>query len=301
MSGPHNITEANNGKAPKKILKVWGSGPLQLNGVEIECAVLEDGTPVLHKTRMLKALGRQKRGGSRTERPSFVGAKNLQPFIRPELDKLLEGIEYYDGKRLLVGYDAKILPYICRVYRDAERAGVLTPNQLGTAQLCETMGDAFAVVGITALIYEQLGYEKFKHPEAFRLLIESYMADEVRKWSKEFPDELFFQMDRIYGNQPTTSRNRPLYYAKFLRKYIYEPLEKGEVLKELDTRNPVVKGSTRKGRHHSNLSENIGLPAVRSQIWQVVAALKMSANKPKYESNFARMMGQSYQTDLFEE
>ena len=123
MSGPHNITEANNGKAPKKILKVWGSGPLQLNGVEIECAVLEDGTPVLHKTRMLKALGRQKRGGSRTERPSFVGAKNLQPFIRPELDKLLEGIEYYDGKRLLVGYDAKILPYICRVYRDAERAG----------------------------------------------------------------------------------------------------------------------------------------------------------------------------------
>lgn len=283
------------------IPKAWGSGPMTLNGVEVYCAVLEDGTPILNKTRMMKALGRSWKGSSRSDRPVFIGAKNLQPFIRPELDEMLKGVEYLDGTRLATGYDAKILPQICRVYRDAERAGVLTPNQLPTAQICEAMNDAFAGVGITALIYEQLGYEKFKHPEAFRLLIESYMADEVRKWKKEFPDELFFQMDRIYGNQTTTSRNRPLYYAKFLRKYIYEPLEKGEVLKELDVRNPKTKGINRKGRHHSNLSEGIGLPAVRSQIWQVVAALKMSANKQKYETNFARMMGQTYQTDLFED
>ncbi len=284
----------------KRILKAWGSGPIVLNGVEILCAVLEDGTPILNKGRMMKALGRPWKGSSRTDKPSFIGAMNLQQFIRPELEEMLQGIEFYDGNRLTIGYDAKILPLICRVYRDAERAGVLTANQLPTARLCEMMADAFSTVGIAALIYEQLGYEKFKHPKAFRMLIESYMAEEIRKWSKEFPDELFYQMDRIYGNQPTTSRNRPLYYAKFLRKYVYEPFEKGYILKELDQRNPTNEKGHRKYRHHSNLSDNIGLPAVRSQIWQVIAALKMSTNKRKFENNFAKLMGQQYQPDLWD-
>ncbi|MFZ2167985.1 MAG: P63C domain-containing protein [Minisyncoccia bacterium] len=284
----------------KNIQKVWGSGPINLNGIEIDCAVLEDGTPVLNKGKMMKALGRPWKGSSRTDKPIFIGAINLQSYIRPELEEMLKGVEFYNGGRLATGYDAKILPLICRVYRDAERAGVLTKNQLPTAQICETITDAFATVGITALIYEQLGYEKFKHPEAFRMLVESYLSEEVRKWSKEFPDELFYQMDRIYGNQPTTSRNRPQYYAKFIRKYIYDPLEKGEVLKLLDEKNPKTEKGYRKNRHHQLTSEKIGLPSLRAQVWQVVAALKVSSSKQKYENNFAKMTGQTYQPDLWE-
>lgn len=301
MSGPIETTEKKQSKRPKSTPKAWGSGPIMLNGVEIECAILMDGTPILHKGRMMKALGRPWKGSSRSESPIFIGAKNLQSFIKPELQKLFEGVEYIDGSRKVTGYEAKILPMICQVYRNAERAQVLTKNQLPTAQLCEALSDAFAITGITALIYEQLGYEKFKHPEAFRMLVESYMAEEVRKWSKEYPDDLFFQMDRIYGNQPTTSRNRPLYYAGFIRKYIYDPLEKGEVLRELDTRNPKTPKGSRKGRHHSRLSEEVGLPAMRAQIWQVLATLKISSDKRKFENNYARMMGQSYQTNLFED
>lgn len=301
MSGPHKLTDEKASENGEKIPKAWGSGPMLLNGVEIECAVLEDGTPILHKTRMMKALGRPRKGSTRSDSPAFIGAKNLQPFIRPELKALFKGIQYYDGKQLITGYDAKILPYICRVYRNAEKAGVLTSNQLPTAQLCETMADAFSIVGVTALIYEQLGYEKFKHPEAFRMLVESYMSEEVRKYKKAYPDELFFQMDRIYGNQPTTSRNRPLYYAKFIRKYIYDPLEKGGVLKELDERNPRSPKGSRKNRHHSHLNEDIGLPAMKAQIWQVLATLKISADKRRFQNNYSRMMGQSYQTSFWDE
>lgn len=288
-------------KKDKKIRKAWGSGRINLGGLELDCYVLEDGTPVLNQGKMMLALGRMPRGKSRTDnKPSFVGAINLQPFIRPDLEKYLEGIEFYDGGRLLKGYDAKILPLICKVYREAYKAKKLTPNQIPTAEKCEILSDAFALVGITALIYEQLGYEKFKSPDAFRMLIESYLSDEVRKWSKEFPDELFYQMDRIYGHQPTTSNNRPQYYAKFIRKYIYDPLEKGEVLKALDAKNPKTEKGYRKNRHHQSTSEKIGLPAVRAQVWQVTATLKVSPNKSKFENNFARMMGQQYQPDLFE-
>lgn len=284
----------------KNIPKMWGSGPIRIGDAELDCYILEDGTPILNKGKMMKALGRSWKGNSRTDLPNFIGAKNLQPFIRPELEKMLEGVQFYDGGRLINGYDAKILPLICRVYWEAGKAGALTPNQIPTAEKCEILIHAFSSVGITALIYEQLGYEKFKHPEAFRMLIESYMSEEIRKWSKEFPDEFFIQLDRIYGNQKTTSRNRPLYYAGFIRKYIYDPLEKGEVLKKLDEKNPRTK-SGRKNKHHSLLSTEIGLPAVRSQIWQVIGALKISSDKRRYEGNFARMMGQTYQTDIFED
>jgi hypothetical protein len=283
------------------VKKVWGSGPLKIHDVVLDCYILEDGTPVLNKGKMMKALGRQWKGSSRSDRPNFIGAKNLQPFIRPELDEMLKGIEFYDGGRSISGYDAKILPYICRVYFEANKANALTASQLPTAEICEMLTQAFSLVGITAFIYEQLGYEKFKHPEAFRILVESYMSAEVRKWAKEIPDEFYWQLDRIYGNQKTTSRKRPQYYAKFTRKYIYEPLEKGFVLKQLDEKNPKNAKGNRSKRHHTLLSEEIGLPAVRAQLWQVIATLKISPNKRTFEGNYARLTGNNPPWTLFDE
>ena len=281
--------------------KAWGKGPLKIHDVEIFCYVLEDGTAVLNKGKMMTAIGRAWKGASRTDKPNFVGAKNLQPFIRPELEEKLKGIEFYDGRKIISGYHADILPLVCNVYLEARQAKALTDTQLPVAQRCEILIMSFAKVGITALIYEQLGFEKYKHPDALRMLIESYLSEEVRKWSKEFPDELFYQMDRIYGNQPTTSRNRPLYYAKFIRKYIYEPIEKGLVLHGLDKANPTNERGVRKNRHHQHLTNEVGLPNLRAQIWQTIAVLKTSSNKRKFESKYKKMMGQSYQTDIFED
>jgi len=284
----------------KNIKKAWGKGPIRIFDVDLDCFILEDGTPILNKGKMMKALGRSWKGSSRTESPNFVGAVNLQKFIRPELKEKLEGVEFYDGGRLINGYDADILPLICNTYLEARQAEVLTKSQLPVAHICETLLMSFSRVGIRALIYEQLGYEKFKHPEAFRLLIESYLSDEIRKWSKEFPDEIFFQMDRIYGNQKTTSRNRPLYYAKFIRKYIYDPIQHGIVLKKLDDKTPKDNKGRKKVRLHQSASEDVGLPAIRSQIWQIIGILKASSNKRVFESNYQRMTGQSYQVNLFE-
>lgn len=291
----------NKGEKKNKPLKVWGKGPLKIMDIELDCYILEDGTPVLNKGKMMKAIGRQWKGSSRTNRPNFIGAKNLQAFIKPDLEEALIGIDFYDGSRLISGYHSDTLALVCNVYLEAREAGVLTTSQQPIAQMCEILIRSFAKVGIRALIYEQLGFEKFKHPEAFRMLIDSYLSDEIRKWSKEFPDELFIQMDRIYGNEKTTSRNRPLYYAKFIRKYIYGPIEKGIVLKKLDEKTPKDKKGRKKVRLFQSASEEVGLPAIRSQIWQTVAVLKTSSSKRRFESNFARLMGQSYQSDLFED
>lgn len=283
-----------------KTPKVWGKGPVRIYDLELDCYILQDGTPVLNKGKMMKAIGRAWKGASRTDNPNFVGAVNLQQFIRPELEEKLKGIEFYDGSKLISGYHADILPLVCNVYLEAREAKALSKSQLPIAQTCEIILRSFARVGIVALIYEQLGFERYKHPEALKLLIESYLSEELRKWAKEFPDELFFQMDRIYGNIRTTSRNRPQYYAKFIRKYIYDPIEKGLVLGKLDTRNPVGEKGTRKHRLHQFLNEEKGLPTLRAQIWQVIALLKTSAGRTQYDRAYARLIGNSFQPDIFE-
>jgi hypothetical protein len=38
----------------KKILKSWGKGPLPLMDTEIDCYILEDGTPILNKGKMIR-------------------------------------------------------------------------------------------------------------------------------------------------------------------------------------------------------------------------------------------------------
>jgi len=301
MKGPLDKSLNNNGVTPNTPLKTWGKGPIKIFNVELDAYILTDGTAIFSKGKMMQAIGRPWRGKSRSDSPTFIGAQNLQPFIKPELEEALKGIDFYDGARLISGYKADILPLVCDVYLDARLAGVLNKKQLPIAQKCEMLVRAFSRVGVVALVYEQLGFEKYKHPEALRLLIESYLSEEARKWSKEFPDELFFQMDRIYGNVKTTSRNRPLYYAKFLRKYIYDPIEKGLVLNKLDEVNPTNEKGNRKRRHHSHMTVEIGLPALQAQIWQVVGALKFSANKRKFEDAFARMMGAAWQPTLWDE
>lgn len=301
MKGPRDNNKENKQLSENLTLKIWGKGPVRFLDVELDCYILQDGTAILNKTKMMQVLGRKWRGKSRSESPTFIGAQNLQPFIKPELKEKLKGTEFYDGPRLVSGYEADILPLVCDVYLDARTAGALTVSQLPIAQTCEMLVRAFARVGVVALIYEQLGFERYKHPEALRLLIESYLTEDARKWAKEFPDELFFQMDRIYGNVRTTSRNRPQYYAKFLRKYIYEPIEKGMVLNRLDEVNPVNEKGNRSHRHHSHMTTEIGLPALQAQIWQVVGALKISANKRKFEEAFARMMGAAWTPNMFED
>lgn len=301
MIGPLVKTKKNKEVTKHKPPKVWGKGPVKIFDVELDCYILHDGTALLNKGKMMTAIGRKWKGASRTDRPNFIGAVNLQPFIKPELEEKLKGVKFYSGSRLISGYHADILPLVCNVYLEAREAGVLSVSQLPIAQKCEILIRSFARVGIVALIYEQLGFEKYKHPEALRILIESYLAEEIRKWSKEFPDELFFQMDRIYGNLKTTSRNRPWYYAKFIRKYIYEPIENGLVLGELDKKNPTNKKGIRPIRFHQLMNEEKGLPTLKAQIWQVTALLKISANKRKFENAYARLIGIPYQLDLFKD
>jgi len=189
----------------EKYPKVWGHGTITLNGVEIDVFVLDDGTPLIGRRKILKVLGRGDKGDyAKDGRPTFLSANNLQPFIGKELEERLKGVEIkYNGVPFSV-YHADILPLICDVYLAARlvQPAVLTANQFPIAEQCERLVRVFAKVGITALIYEQLGFERYKHPDALKMLVESYLSDVAREHTKEFPDDLFVQIR--FSKIPTT-------------------------------------------------------------------------------------------------
>ena len=120
----------------EKILKATHQGKVIIGERELNCAVLEDGTRILSKAAIFMAFGRTKRGRMKNEirvpnMPSFIDAKNLQPFISEDLSMVLTNPIVYltkNGKEA-EGFKAEILPLLCDVYLTARDNSALTPSQ----------------------------------------------------------------------------------------------------------------------------------------------------------------------------
>lgn len=261
------------------------TGTLPIGGVELDCAVLEDGTRVLSERAVHRAFG-SKRGGSHWKRikanegganlPSFLSAINLMPFIPPDLAKdLVEPIRYQvgDGGAVANGIKAEMLPDICGVWLAARREDQLHPSQEHLAKQAEILMQAFAKVGIVALVDEATGYQLDRKHDALRLLLNKYIADGLQKWLHTFPNSFFAELDRLYGNPETSPRGRPQYYGKFINKYVYDPIENGYVKAELDKLNITDEGK-RKARFHQWLTDE-GRTILTRQIGRVEGTMEM--------------------------
>lgn len=261
------------------------TGTLPIGDVELDCAVLEDGTRVLSERAVHRAFG-SKRGGSHWKRvkanegganlPSFLSATNLAPFISPELTKdLLEPIRYQvgDGGAVANGIKAELLPDICGVWLAARREDELHPSQEHLAKQAEILMQAFAKVGIVALVDEATGYQLDRKHDALRLLLNKYIAEGLQKWLHTFPDSFFAELDRLYGNPKTSARGRPQYYGKFINKYVYDPIENGYVKAELDKLNITDEGK-RRARFHQWLTDE-GRTILTRQIARVEGKMEM--------------------------
>lgn len=273
------VSAVINEKEKKNLRYALLSGYLPIGNVELQCAVLNDETRVLTATSVFKAFKRSRKGvNSRLEIdgttiPPFLAAKNLKPYINQDVIKRTTLIEYQDGNTIKSGYNSELLVDMCEIYLQARRDGVLTDNQQKLAIEAEILQSSFARVGIAGVIDEATGYQKVRSNDALRVLLSRYIADGLRKWVKTFPDSFFNQLDRLYGNETTTSKNRPIYYGKFINTYIYEPIENGYVKAELNKLNIRDDGS-RKARFHQWLTRD-GRDVLIRQIGKVEARAEM--------------------------
>ncbi len=283
-----------------KLLKTEFTGELNIGGIIISCAVLEDGQRVLSERSMGDAIGtkasatywKQKREGKIIGIPQYIAAPGLQSYIDEALKvKLNNSIPYISKSGSKAnGIPADILPEICDIWIKAKDDGVLTKAQEKTAEKAYILLKGFANVGIIALVDEATGYQEIRNRLALQAILDKYLKVEYAKWAKRFPNEFYMEMFRLNNWQYNQMRTqRPSVIGRYTNNIIYERLAPG-VLVELRKRNPKDEKGNRKVKHHQWLTEDIGHPKLQAHLNGIIALMKAASNW----SNFMRMVERAF-------
>lgn len=259
------------------------TGEIRIDDMTIECAVLNDGRRVLTQRGYSVALGRYKNPnrGSVAELPVFLQASNLTPFIPEELARSLEVIKFKRlktgglGGNIGLGYLAETVPAVCSVYLKAFAAGKTTERQRASVDAARVLLEGLARVGIVALVDEATGYQKFRDRDALQKILEKFVAKELRPWVRAFPQEFYEEMFRLKGWKSSDPKKlkRPGVVGTYTNQLIYEKLAPG-VLKELKRKMPKTASGNPKGRLHSLLSVDHGVPELGMLLYATQAMMR---------------------------
>lgn len=247
--------------------------PLTVNGIDIECYVLEDGVRVITQASFLRSMGRGKMSGGRRELPPFLASQSLRDYLTDDIIAEAEPIDFTlpSGVRAK-GYRATLLPVVCELYLKARQDGKLPPNQEHIAKQSEILIRGLARVGIIALVDEATGYQEVRAKNALVEILEEFVAKELRAWVKTFPDDFYRELCRLRAIDFPKTMQFPPYVGKITNDVVYNRLAPG-VLEELKR---VKKASGKNGKLHQHLTDNAGYPKLVSHLGSVVTLMKMS-------------------------
>lgn len=267
-----------------EVRRATHEGPLNLGGIEIACAVLDDGSRVLSSASFARAMGR--RGNVKvgaltspdSDLPVFLQAENLKQFLPADFVSSAKPVIFRTKNGPLAhGYRAELLNQVCHIFIDAKLRGALRPSQEHIFARCQILSKAFSTVGLTALIDEATGYQEVRDRQALQAILDRYLAKELAAWAKRFPDEFYKEMFRL-RDWKWNPANRKMSHAvaKYTNDIVYARLAPN-LLEELQARNPSENGS-RKAKHHMWLTEDVGHPALAQHLHTVCALMRISAS-----------------------
>lgn len=276
--------------------KATHQGQMVIGNLLLDCYVLEDGRRVFHKRGMARALGLKSEGGNAFMKT--MQGKGLGSELPEDLKKKINNPVNFKPltQDLAHGYDAEVLAEVARAIAKAGNDGKLNRQQHRLAAQAQILINAFAKIGVVALIDEATGYQQIRDPSALRMLVQQYIEEEKRQWEKQFPDSYYDDLNRLYGSKrfTTTSagaiiQNRPQHFANFTREYVYHPLENGEVLEELDRINPKVGPTkTRRARFHQHLTQGYGIEKLKRQVQEVQTLMAVSDTVTGFKKLFMK-------------
>lgn len=291
------------GKVP--VPQALRAARLSVAGIEFDCAVLDDkeNTRVVSETRFMASMGIYRSGALSTRRkqdegsapmPLSLAYKNLKPFIDRHLGSVhFKPVSYRtpEGSLVTVGLPGSMIPKICEVWIDADRAGVLGKTQKLIAAQMDILHRGLAQVGIIGLIDEATGYQDLRPQFALAKILEQFVAKEYRKWTRTFPVEYYRELCRLkHVPFPTAPPLRlPQYFGHLTNDLIYARIAPG-VLAELRTKNPPIRPGQRKHKHFQWLTESVGDPRLREHLWKVITLMQVFAKWEQFHEALERIL-----------
>lgn len=270
-------------------------GIVNVGGIDLQCYVLDDETRVLARASFVRAIGRtgKVKGGRRFDEefqtPVFLTAENLRPFFPKDIEANSKPIMFTDGDSQMIGYRAQLLPDVCDIFADAERAGVLRANQRHIADACRLLSRGLTRVGIIGLIDEATGYQQERAADALARILENFIAKELQPWVKTFPPEFYDNMFRLRGlHFPKDTVTRPQYFGHITNDVVYKRLAPG-IVNELRRVTPKLPSGRRKHQYFRRLSDDIGHPKLREHLAAVVTVMMLSENYDDFLAKLDRV------------
>jgi hypothetical protein len=280
---------------------------LNLAGFKLPCYVTEDGQRVISARRMQAVLHivDEKKAypapGTRLE--SFLNNRTLKPLFQQGFKQVhFKAIICKHGQTKINGYGAEVLADICSLMLKARRMGLLSSSrQKIVADQCEILIEAFARVGIIALVDEATGYQEVRDKKALEAILDKYLSKEFSAWAKRFPDEFYKEIFRLNDWQWKDISKRPGVVGKYTNDIVYDRLAPN-IREELERLNPKNKKGSRQNKHHQWLTNDIGHTALSQHLHAVIALMKASTNW----KDFKKLIRKSFpkkgdQRELFED
>jgi hypothetical protein len=263
---------------------------LNLAGMQLPCAVVQGPNGivrVLSEHGITNAILGSRSGASKRLKkaaqeggapvPLFIAPSQLKSFIDKDLiDGPLTPIDYYDGERIVRGYDAEVLVEICSVWLRAREAGALQKQQLPKAQKAEILTRALAKTAIVALVDEATGYEKVRPQNALQEYLALIVRKELAAWVKKFPDEFYENIYKLKGwVWPGMSKNRYSVVGHYTNNLVFDRLAPG-LLRELQIKTPKNASGQRLNRMHQWLTEDVGDPMLSQHLHSIVMLQRLA-------------------------
>jgi hypothetical protein len=266
------------------IIEATHIGELNIGDNIIKCAVLKDGTRVLTRATFIRAIGRtgKAKGGREYDNefktPVFLTAKNLKPFVPKDILENSTPILFRIKSQKYIGYKAELLPEVCGIFLDAERADKLTPSQRPIAKKCDILLRGFATVGIIALVDEATGYQEIRDRLALQEILDKYLLPYKAAWAKRFPDSFYKAIFKLKGwPYDPGSVKRPSIIGTITNDIVYARLAPG-VLEQLKVRTPKDEKGRRKHRFHQLLTPDIGHPKLQEHLVKAEVLMDAAPN-----------------------
>lgn len=296
--------------------KATHDGPLHLGDATLVAAVLANGKRLIVQGTMLMAIGRSrtpKAGTGGTVNvdglPFFLSADILKPFITDELRLSTTPIFFRlkSGQRA-VGYDALLLPQVCRVYqklrdslmselakgegKEAEKARSIYAKYKHIIARCDELEHGFSQRGILALVDDATGYQDDKMRQEIDRIIQAYVSPTLIPWvSAKFPPAFFREAYKLLGwkYEPGQTKHSS-YMGKFINKYVFDGLPPG-VLDELKARLPKNENGNRRAKLWQQLTVDTGIPHLDRQLTADLTLMQISDTKAEFEAHWNKLFG----------
>ena len=242
-------------------------GELPIGESSLPVYVLDDGRRVISRTGAIGLLRDRNVGGNLE---SYLRAGAIKPYLSGDVtDHMIDFSIPGVVNKTTRGLPADTFIEICRAFVKARNGGALNAKQIEIAIKADMFLAACAKTGLDALIDEVTGYQYERAHDALEVKLHLYLEQEMRKWEKTFPDELWLEFGRL-TNWQGHLHSRPKYWGKLVIELVYGYLDK-DVLIWLKENAP----APRKGQnYHQWMSSQYGLKRLTEHLWMLIGISK---------------------------